>query len=119
KPHHPLRRRALWASCVEAFLFLSYKSNHSNKYIHSHPLMANSFIARFANEVAPPQYISVMRHKAPKILDTISEEDNRNVTNYVSAKHQFSCSFFFFGSKEFFTAASAAVIVYICFGCLY
>ncbi|POO01117.1 hypothetical protein TorRG33x02_028710 [Trema orientale] len=80
--------------------------------------MENSIIARFANEVAPPQYISVMRHKAPKILDTISEEDHRNVTNYVSAKHQLSCFFFFFGSKEFFTAA-AAVILYICFGCPY
>ena len=42
--------------------------------------MANSMIARFVNEVAPPQYISVTRHKLPKILDTINEED-RNVIN--------------------------------------
>ncbi|KAJ6416813.1 hypothetical protein OIU84_002651 [Salix udensis] len=37
--------------------------------------MANSRIAKFITEAAPPQYISVMRHRTSKMLDTISEED--------------------------------------------
>ncbi|KAK7851805.1 hypothetical protein CFP56_041009 [Quercus suber] len=37
--------------------------------------MANSRLARFVTEVAPPQYISVIRQKARKMLDTINEED--------------------------------------------
>ncbi|KDP38006.1 hypothetical protein JCGZ_04649 [Jatropha curcas] len=37
--------------------------------------MANSRIAKFFIEVAPPQYISVMRHRASKMLDTINEEE--------------------------------------------
>ncbi|KAJ6926961.1 hypothetical protein NC651_011148 [Populus alba x Populus x berolinensis] len=37
--------------------------------------MANSRIAKFITEAAPPQYINVIRHRASKLLDTISEED--------------------------------------------
>ncbi|KAI9198064.1 hypothetical protein LWI28_009416 [Acer negundo] len=37
--------------------------------------MANSRIARFVMEVAPPQFVSVMRHRTAKMLDTISEEE--------------------------------------------
>ncbi|GAY51222.1 hypothetical protein CUMW_132590 [Citrus unshiu] len=37
--------------------------------------MANSRMARFFMEVAPPQFVSVMRHRTPKMLDTISEEE--------------------------------------------
>ncbi|PON72696.1 hypothetical protein PanWU01x14_064620 [Parasponia andersonii] len=37
--------------------------------------MANSRIARFITEVAPPQFISVMRHRTSKVLDTINEEE--------------------------------------------
>ncbi|EEF42610.1 uncharacterized protein LOC8284058 [Ricinus communis] len=37
--------------------------------------MANSRIARFITEVAPPQYISVIRRRASKMLDTINEEE--------------------------------------------
>lgn len=37
--------------------------------------MANSRIARVVTEVAPPQLISVMRHRTSKMLDTINEED--------------------------------------------
>ena len=37
--------------------------------------MANSRIARFVSEVAPPQYISVIRQRASKMLDTINEEE--------------------------------------------
>ena len=37
--------------------------------------MATSRIAKFITEAAPPQYISVMRHRASKMLDTINEEE--------------------------------------------
>ena len=37
--------------------------------------MANARIARFVTEVAPPQFVSVMRHRASKMLDTINEEE--------------------------------------------
>ncbi|KAJ8760806.1 hypothetical protein K2173_021844 [Erythroxylum novogranatense] len=43
--------------------------------------MATSRIARFISEVAPPQYISVMRSRASKMLDTISEEDRDAAAN--------------------------------------
>ncbi|WJX52956.1 hypothetical protein P8452_39013 [Trifolium repens] len=37
--------------------------------------MANSRIARFFMEVAPPQYVSVMRRRTSKMMETIAEED--------------------------------------------
>ncbi|KAI3466842.1 hypothetical protein Pfo_023505 [Paulownia fortunei] len=37
--------------------------------------MANARVARFITEVAPPQFISVMRHRTSKMLDTIHEEE--------------------------------------------
>ncbi|KAK3016191.1 hypothetical protein RJ639_006024 [Escallonia herrerae] len=37
--------------------------------------MANSRVARFITEVAPPQFVSVMRYRATKMLDTINEEE--------------------------------------------
>ncbi|GMN54519.1 hypothetical protein TIFTF001_023646 [Ficus carica] len=37
--------------------------------------MANARIARFITEVAPPQFVSVMRHRTSKVLDTIKEEE--------------------------------------------
>ncbi|XP_021650532.2 uncharacterized protein LOC110642709 [Hevea brasiliensis] len=37
--------------------------------------MANSRIAKFIIEVAPPQYVTVIRHRASKMLDTINEEE--------------------------------------------
>ncbi|XP_030553334.1 uncharacterized protein LOC115757293 [Rhodamnia argentea] len=37
--------------------------------------MANSRIARFVMEAAPPQFVSVMRHRTSQMLDTISEEE--------------------------------------------
>lgn len=37
--------------------------------------MANSRMARFVTEVAPPQFVSVMRNRASKMLDTIAEEE--------------------------------------------
>ncbi|KAJ4826679.1 hypothetical protein Tsubulata_001569 [Turnera subulata] len=37
--------------------------------------MANSRMAKFIMDVAPPQYICVMRHRTSKMLDTIKEDD--------------------------------------------
>ncbi|KAH7545181.1 uncharacterized protein LOC107413845 [Ziziphus jujuba] len=37
--------------------------------------MANTRIARFITEVAPPQFVSVMRHRTSKVMDTINEEE--------------------------------------------
>ncbi|CAK8578354.1 unnamed protein product [Lathyrus sativus] len=37
--------------------------------------MATSRIARFFMEVAPPQYVTVMRHRTSKMMETITEED--------------------------------------------
>ncbi|GAB4829380.1 hypothetical protein Ancab_019051 [Ancistrocladus abbreviatus] len=40
--------------------------------------MATSRIARFATEVAPQQIVSIMRRRAPKMLDTIHEDDRES-----------------------------------------
>ncbi|KEH15306.1 galactosyltransferase family protein [Medicago truncatula] len=37
--------------------------------------MTSSRVARFFMEVAPPQYVSVMRHRTSKMMETIAEED--------------------------------------------
>ncbi|KAH6826251.1 galactosyltransferase family protein [Perilla frutescens var. hirtella] len=37
--------------------------------------MANARLARFISEVAPPQFVSIMRNRASKMLDTIHEEE--------------------------------------------
>ncbi|KAK4386463.1 hypothetical protein Sango_2516900 [Sesamum angolense] len=42
--------------------------------------MANARIARFITEVAPPQFVSVMRHRTSKMLDTIHEEEKESGT---------------------------------------
>jgi len=33
-------------------------------------------------EVAPPQYVTVMRHRTSKMLDTITEDEREISTNY-------------------------------------
>ncbi|KAK2380784.1 galactosyltransferase family protein [Trifolium repens] len=43
--------------------------------------MANSRIARFFMEVAPPQYVNVMRHRTKKMMETISEEEREISSN--------------------------------------
>ncbi|KAJ4848873.1 hypothetical protein Tsubulata_042835 [Turnera subulata] len=43
--------------------------------------MANSRIAKFILEVAPPQYINVMRHRTSKMMDTIVEDDREVSAN--------------------------------------
>ncbi|OWM63852.1 hypothetical protein CDL15_Pgr006114 [Punica granatum] len=47
--------------------------------------MANSRLARFVMEAAPPQFVSVMRHRTTKMLDTISEEETRG--EFTSSDH--------------------------------
>ncbi|KAI4343089.1 hypothetical protein MLD38_027632 [Melastoma candidum] len=37
--------------------------------------MANSRIARFVMEVAPPQFVCIMRHRTSNMLETIREEE--------------------------------------------
>ena len=55
--------------------------------------MANSrYIARFISEVAPPQYISVMRQRASKMLDTINEEERDIASAKVSSSSSSSSS---------------------------
>ncbi|KAI3947843.1 hypothetical protein MKX01_034508 [Papaver californicum] len=41
--------------------------------------MATSRVGRFVMEVAPPQFVSVMQRRTSKMLDTIVEEDHRDV----------------------------------------
>ncbi|CAL5410164.1 unnamed protein product [Camellia sinensis] len=57
------------SSTLLSFLNSSISLNSLNKS------MANSRIARFVTEVAPPQIVSVMRRRASKMLDTINEEE--------------------------------------------
>ncbi|KAL3615202.1 hypothetical protein CASFOL_040863 [Castilleja foliolosa] len=40
--------------------------------------MANARLARFITEVAPPQFISVMRQRTSMMLDTIHEEERES-----------------------------------------
>ncbi|KAK7834310.1 hypothetical protein CFP56_024715 [Quercus suber] len=55
--------------------------------------MANSRIAKFVTEVAPPQYISVMRYKTRKMLDTIKEEErDANATSFLPSSPKNSSS---------------------------
>lgn len=48
--------------------------------------MATPRVARFAMEVAPPQFITVMRHRTRKMLDTITEEERDGSTNNLVSK---------------------------------
>ncbi|KGN65872.1 hypothetical protein Csa_023250 [Cucumis sativus] len=40
-------------------------------------MAATSRLARFISEACPPQFVSVMRRRSPRVLDTINEEDQR------------------------------------------
>ncbi|KAF3611053.1 hypothetical protein DY000_02047506 [Brassica cretica] len=50
--------------------------------------MATSRLARFITEVAPPQFVTVMRRRTAKVLDTIKEEEREVGTDHSI----FSCS---------------------------
>ncbi|GLU14026.1 hypothetical protein SLE2022_306200 [Rubroshorea leprosula] len=52
--------------------------------------MASSRLSRFVMEVAPPQFVSVMRYRSRKMMDTISEED-RDVGNSDCHSSSSSC----------------------------
>ncbi|OVA19198.1 hypothetical protein BVC80_8345g1 [Macleaya cordata] len=41
---------------------------------------SSSRVARFVMEVAPPQFVCVMRQRTSTMLDTIAEEDHRDST---------------------------------------
>ncbi|XP_019091346.1 PREDICTED: uncharacterized protein LOC109128796 [Camelina sativa] len=45
--------------------------------------MASSRLARFITEVAPPQFVSVMRRRTAKVLDTIKEEEREVGTDSI------------------------------------
>ncbi|GLT59889.1 hypothetical protein SLA2020_326840 [Shorea laevis] len=51
--------------------------------------MANSRLSRFVMEAAPPQFVSVMRYRTRKMMDTINEEE-RDVSS--SDSHSSSTS---------------------------
>ncbi|KAJ0230351.1 hypothetical protein HA466_0308550 [Hirschfeldia incana] len=44
--------------------------------------MATSRLARFITEVAPPQFVTVMRRRTAKVLDTIKEEEREVGTDH-------------------------------------
>ncbi|KAK7284023.1 hypothetical protein RIF29_13774 [Crotalaria pallida] len=77
--------------------------------------MANSRIARLFMEVAPPQYISVMRHRTTKMLDTISEEEkemnssNNNDSVIISPPKHSSPTPLSFASASSAASASATI----------
>ncbi|KAI5670986.1 hypothetical protein M9H77_11350 [Catharanthus roseus] len=57
--------------------------------------MANARIARFVTEAAPPQFVSIMRQRASKMLDTIKEDEREFSTNDIitsNAKLQLQAS---------------------------
>ncbi|KFK44845.1 hypothetical protein AALP_AA1G310000 [Arabis alpina] len=45
--------------------------------------MASSRLARFITEVAPPQFVTVMRRRTTKVLDTIKEEEREIGTDSI------------------------------------
>nr|GFB09431.1 hypothetical protein [Tanacetum cinerariifolium] len=56
-------------------------------------------MARFVSEVAPPQFVSLMRRRRTKMLDTISEDEREfsmnessSVANYSAPSHQATSS---------------------------
>ncbi|TYG48864.1 hypothetical protein ES288_D10G049200v1 [Gossypium darwinii] len=47
--------------------------------------MASSRLPRFIMEVAPPQFVTVMRQRTRTMLDTINEEDNLDGSKSLSS----------------------------------
>ncbi|KAI3913308.1 hypothetical protein MKW92_029430 [Papaver armeniacum] len=74
--------------------------------------MATSRVGRFVMEVAPPQFVSVMRRRTPKMLDTIVEEDHRDAGNFTNENNlsSFSSSKFSSSSSSFPMATKAKTI---------
>ncbi|OIS96718.1 hypothetical protein A4A49_39256 [Nicotiana attenuata] len=63
---------------LPSILHLSLNCTHSQNLLKK---MANARIARFVTEVAPPQFVNVMRQRASKMLDTIKEEEREAGTS--------------------------------------
>ncbi|KAK6783614.1 hypothetical protein RDI58_017068 [Solanum bulbocastanum] len=59
----------------------AYSASSSNSLPKPTKKMANARIARFVTEVAPPQFVNVMRHQASKMLETIKEEEREAITS--------------------------------------
>lgn len=113
------RTQMVHASCSSITAFLPSQSLlllqfsfhlFSSYYLPVPNLMASSRVARFAMEVAPPQFITVMRHRATKMLDTITEEERDISTSNSASKTAPPAAaaaansnyFFRRGSKTFF-----------------
>lgn len=57
--------------------------------------MANARIAKFVLETAPPQFVTVMRNRASKMLETIKEDDREVASSNessISSNYSSSCS---------------------------
>ncbi|XAR72499.1 hypothetical protein NMG60_11019160 [Bertholletia excelsa] len=70
--------------------------------------MANARIARFVTEVAPPQFVTIMRHRTSKMLDTINEEERDGGHNDSLSLSPKSCSSSSFSPPSTPTAAATA-----------
>ncbi|WMV36812.1 hypothetical protein MTR67_030197 [Solanum verrucosum] len=66
--------------------------------------MANARIARFVTEVAPPQFVNVMRNRASKMLETIKEEEKEASTSESLSLKSYSPS-----SSSAYSASSSNV----------
>ncbi|OIW00643.1 hypothetical protein TanjilG_09124 [Lupinus angustifolius] len=78
--------------------------------------MANSRIARLFMEVAPPQYISVMRQRTSKMLDTINEEEKEinshdSIISSKSSSPSLSSSSALASASVSSTASASATII--------
>ncbi|CAH1448637.1 unnamed protein product [Lactuca virosa] len=72
--------------------------------------MASSRMARFVSEVAPPQFVSLMRRRTTKMLDTISEDEREVCMHEREAKIASVHSSFSSSSSHQAQAASAPEI---------
>ncbi|CAB4276495.1 unnamed protein product [Prunus armeniaca] len=74
--------------------------------------MANSRLARFITEVAPPQFVSVMRHRTSKVLDTINEEEreyaNTSYDSLISSSPSKGCACSTSSPPSFASGSAAA-----------
>ncbi|GAA0158029.1 hypothetical protein Leryth_010949 [Lithospermum erythrorhizon] len=68
--------------------------------------MASARIARFVSEVAPPQFVKVMRQRTSKMLDTIKEDEREAF--YTNDHHFFSTKTSSNSSKASSTTASSS-----------
>ncbi|KAL4367384.1 hypothetical protein GQ457_05G027270 [Hibiscus cannabinus] len=70
--------------------------------------MASSRLPRLFMEVAPPQFVTVMRHRTRKMLDTIKEEDRDCIIDDNSLSPKSKTSLMSVSTGVATTAAAAA-----------